>query len=659
MANPQPGAVARAPGLSIYLGAALVLGWLAADDVGFRDSGELGTAAFGLGVAHPTGFAADLLVLRLFSFLPLGHIAFRQNLAVALEAAAGLGLLAAICDVLARRLSIEDRAARIAGALLAVCALASWRTFFETAVAVEVYSLALLAALLAAYGVARGRRSAGLCCLVIGLAPGLHVTAGLFASVLLLGFSATLGGAAAVRFVRARLPMVAAGALIIAYLPLASVRDPALDWGDPETLGAVLAHLTAARIRSAYQGEMLTTDPAASLGVMVQLWELWPLLPLGLFALALGWGRRALAVLAPLGLLTVDLAYAVWINPMGAGDRQVGHMAGAGIALLGGLGAALLCSLAARRAWLRWAALLAVGGLALCLLLTFPRAELADGYAASELLGSGGALSAVPPRSVVLCSSDDACAGGLFALYVEGVRPDVDSAPAQHLWDHTVLRRLRSIPGLVASGHAQVRPEQRAALARETLRRLVSGPSPRPLLIDSAGPLRKAGLHVALDASVRVPLLTVLPLAQPERLSIDALARLDRMRVARLPGGAARGERAGSAWSQIYGAVGEQALGTSTAVRALRTAVWLTPLRAVAWTNLGVGLAASGDQAGARACAERAIVLEPGRATAWVNLARLVLAKDGVDAARRVLQLAEQAGVRDERLTRLAASLPR
>ena len=78
--------------------AVLVLSWLAFEDVGFRDAGELGTAAAGLGIAHPTGFGVDLLVLRALGFLPLGHHAFRQNLMVAWEAAAALGLLAELCD---------------------------------------------------------------------------------------------------------------------------------------------------------------------------------------------------------------------------------------------------------------------------------------------------------------------------------------------------------------------------------------------------------------------------------------------------------------------------------------------------------------------------------------------------------------------------------
>jgi tetratricopeptide (TPR) repeat protein len=659
MTDSEPAAVARAPGLSIWAGAALLLGWVAADDVGFGDAGEIGTAGFGLGVAHPTGFGLDLLLLRGVSLLPIGHIAWRQNLGIAIEAAAALGLLAAIGSSSARRLGVHDATARLAGALLCACALASWRTFFTTANAVEVYSLALAAALLCAYGVAQGGRAAGLCCLVLGFAPGLHVTAGLFALLLLAGWLMLPAPRRVVRFVSVRAPVVLAGALIIAYLPLASLRNPAVDWGDPETFGRVFAHLSAARIRNAYHAEMLTSDSAASLGLLSQLLELWPVLPLALVALVIGWRRRRLVVLAPLALLTADCAYALWINPMGVIDRQVGHMAGACLALLGGLGAAVLCSLAAkaRSKWPRWLALLATAALAVTLLGRLPRVALSAGYAESELLGSGGPLARVAPRTLLLCFTDDACAGALFALDVEAVRPDVDVAPAQHLWDATILRRLEGFARLSSLPGREIAPAQRRAAANFALRMLVTGAQPRPVLLEASAPLRLAGLSVSVAASENVPYLRALPAGARPTFPSDALTRLDRMRQGRLGSAQPGAERARSAWSAAYDTLGAQAVGSQIAVSALRTAVAIAPERAVAWTNLGVALEATGDSAGAIACAMRAIGLEPGRSTAWVNLLRLHLARRDPAAARHVLELANRAGVRDPRISEIAREL--
>jgi len=51
--------------------------------VSFFDSGELITAAYSLGVAHPPGYPLYTLVSWIFTFLPLGNIAYRVNLASA------------------------------------------------------------------------------------------------------------------------------------------------------------------------------------------------------------------------------------------------------------------------------------------------------------------------------------------------------------------------------------------------------------------------------------------------------------------------------------------------------------------------------------------------------------------------------------------------
>ena len=44
------------------------------------DSGELITACYGLGIAHPPGYPLFTLLGKLFTFLPLASIAFRVNI---------------------------------------------------------------------------------------------------------------------------------------------------------------------------------------------------------------------------------------------------------------------------------------------------------------------------------------------------------------------------------------------------------------------------------------------------------------------------------------------------------------------------------------------------------------------------------------------------
>jgi tetratricopeptide (TPR) repeat protein len=661
----------RGPGLLVFALVAPLLCLLALEDVGFRDSGELGTAAQILGVAHPTGFGIDLLALRLAALLPLGHIAWRQNLAVALEASAALALLAALCDRLARRVAIEGLSARYAGAALAVATLATWPTFIATAISVEVYSLALAAVLLAAHGVARGGRHASLVCVVVGFAPGLHVTAGAFAALILAG--ALLLAPERWRAWAHRLPLICAGALIVSYLPLASLRDPALDWGDPESAGSVLAHLSAARIRSAFHGEMLVSNAKAAAQVFAQLGEMWPALPFALVAIARCWRRWPRVVLAPVALLALDLAYACFVHPMGIEARQVGHVAGASLALLAGLGMAQLSAwLATRAPKLTWFGPLSAAALIGLALLRVPRAELRDGHAAAEWLGSAGPIATLPPRAVLLCWSDDACAAGLFASLVERVRPDLDIAPAQHLWDSTVRRRLEGLPAIAGFGLGRTEPDERSALNQLVMRSMLDAASPRPIFLESAAALRAAGIERPIAIDTHAPYLqlplsdTQLPANAASRtapvitaplVTAAALARLGVMRAARCDPGEPHSEHARFIWSRAYGELGAAALGTPLAVEALRAAAELTPKRADAWTNLGVAFERVDDAPNAIAAAVAAIELDPQGATPWVNLIRLQLRHRDKRSAERTLQAAQRAGAEDLRLSELAAHL--
>lgn len=650
----EPQSRAWSPGFVPFAVAAVAAGWLAADDVGFRDAGELGAAGFRLGVAHPTGFACDLLLLRAASLVPLGHIAFRHNALIALQAALCLGLLAQIAIELLDRLGVQSRAARWVAAVVAAGALCGWATFERTALTTEVYTLALLLVALAAFGVVRGGRARALPLCVVGLAPGLHVTAGLYALLLAVASCAGLGRRA-LRFVLTRAPGAVACALAIAYLPLASLRNPPIDWGDPETPARVLAHLTAARIRSAYHAEMLGAAPDFMYSIAAQWLELWPALLLALCAFVLGLRKDRVALLGPAALIAADLAYAAWINPMGAGDRQVGHAAGAALVVLAGLGAALLCARMPARVQPFAAALLIAGGAFLPLRL--PAGELADGYAASELVGSGGPLAQVPPRSIVVCSDDDACAGGFFALYVEQVRPDVSVVPAQHLWDPTVRRQLY---GTSLKRAREPTVDERAAVADAVLRRLASGQEPRPVLFTDADSWTRAHAAGSPHASSLVPYVQ----RDPARVGAAALlAALDARATARFAtsGRAAviRGPHARAAWSTAYGVLGKTVLGSAprAAVAALQRAAQLDPERVTAWSNLGVALEAIGELRAAEQSYLRAIALDPSRPTPWVNVARLRARAGQRASALTSIRAAHANGVQDPRLSQLEQEL--
>ncbi len=637
------------------------LAWLAGADVAPGDSGEIGTAAYLLGVAHPTGFPLDLLVLRLASFLPLGSIAWRQSVAVGLISAAVLAALAQLTLGLSRRSGVSSAGAGAAGATVAVCGLLCFGTFLGSALGVEVYSTALLLVEAAALTLLAGPVAAAAGWTLFGLALGAHVTAGYLMLPLLMAALLARPAAARARYLRLRMPLLLLTAAIIAYLPLAARRDTAADWGDPETLGRLFEHLTAARIRSSFSHEMFHSGGAPSFLLAQQLGEHPWLLPAALLGLVGLLTRARAAALVLLSVLTLDLAYAVWVNPMGIAERQLGHASGAALCLLAGVGVAQLGQ------WLlRWrgGALLGfgvAGALALATFWNTPWPAHADAYVTAERLGSGSPLSALPPRAAYVCTSDSACAGALFAVYVEAARPDVAVAPGQHLWDATVLRRLTSLPSLQALAPAQpLAPTQRRALVERVLRALLADPLRRPLVFESEEPLRRAGGSVPLRPLAAAPFLVAGTPSPYARSATAAQRTLNAALHARFGAAGPPTAAARLQWSGAYDELGKVALHADdigAAVAAESRAVALAPARAVGLSNLGVALEAAGSFERALEVTRRAVLAAPERPAAWVNLIRLEGRLHGMSAARDTLNAARLAGVRDPRLDALARAL--
>ncbi|MCG8557732.1 MAG: tetratricopeptide repeat protein [Proteobacteria bacterium] len=640
-----------------------VYGCFAFAGVGFRDSGEIGAAAFRLGVAHPTGFAANMLLFRLAAYLPLGTNAWRQNLAVALTAAAALALVAELTSRLARRTGVTAALPRLAGALVAAAALGAWGTFSSSALSVEVYASALLLLGLGCLGaLAAGSRKYWIA-LGMGLAPSIHMMCALPLLALWLARALPL-----VQPVRPRVWLVGGvallcSALLVVYLPLASLRDPPLDWGDPETLAAFWQHLTAARIRAAYAGQMLGAATPPWMVLAAQLGQLWLLLPLaaaGLWLLARA--ERRLALLA-FCLLSLDLAYALWVNPMGVADRQVGQLAGAVVCVLGGLAVAR----ALGRTW-SWApgrpgGLLLTGLLGVWVASPFAKLDLLQSSIWDELHGGGGPLSKLPPRAVLVCYSDDVCAGALFALHADGVRPDVAVVAAQHLWDPVTVRSLTGLSALARWGGVPAPPAgQRPARVRAALAALLETGVPRPVRWESDEPLRASGLQASLTTSSSVPFLRAHPDLPDSGHARQHLVKLDRLRTARLGTCVPRSRLAQHAWAATYGrfargALGEQHL--TTALLALERAITLAPDRPQAWTNLGLVHARAGNLRAALDAYQRALELDPSRAAVWVNLIALELSAGDSTGARRALELALDLGIQDRRLQELRSRLYR
>ena len=203
------------------------------------DSGELTTAAYTLGVAHPPGYPLFTLLGKAFCFLPWGSVAWRVNLfsAVCNSLAAVLLLLTV------RQWTGDALSGFVAGGLFAFSPLA-WRY----AVVAEVFSLnnffvCLLFYLATRYLQENNRRIAVIAVFVFALGLSNHHTL-LFYGIPLCVWMFVKGG---LDLVRGKSLAVFAGVSVMGllpylYLPIAGSFWRINSWGDPTTLHGFFHH---------------------------------------------------------------------------------------------------------------------------------------------------------------------------------------------------------------------------------------------------------------------------------------------------------------------------------------------------------------------------------------------------------------------------------
>jgi len=280
-----------------------------------EDSGDLLTAAYILGIPHPTGYPLFVLLGRVFSLTMPGSLAFRITLVSLFSCC-----LAAVFLFLSLARLFRSGIG-LASAAFASLALGFSLYFWSEAVVAEVYALNVLFLSLSAYFLIRwtypdrpdSRPSAYLLlsAYLLGLSFANHmlsVVALLFAGILVLAgpgrqrLSLAVFLAAAGFFV---LPLT-----LYAYLPVRSLRNPELDWGNPETWHQFKWLVTGEQYRFRFMAQPLSQ-------AISRLWPGpflaagWPVLFLstvGVFSRKLGGALRAalIAVIAA-DLLTILL----------------------------------------------------------------------------------------------------------------------------------------------------------------------------------------------------------------------------------------------------------------------------------------------------------------------------------------------------------------
>jgi len=406
------------------------------------DSAELSAAAVRLGSAHPTGFPLCMVGAKLASLFPVGELAFRINLfSAACAALAVLWLARLVAEV------GQNDGAAVAGGVVAGGTLGISLTFFRQATVAEVYAptAAMIAlALLLFHRLLRDRdaRAGLLLTVVCGLGLATHVSFALAGPVVAVFFLVRV-------YHGARWPLVAPVLLVCVaasaylYLPVRSAtgRTAAVDWGQPRTASALVAHMTGARIRHSFSSEraaarqsaadqMRSSNPAVvrhnAAAFADSLSEQLALILVAAFGgvVWLARRRRTRWLLAALAVVVVgDVIYSFWVNPMGMVDLQNGVPAALGLCAFAGLGVAWFA-----RAFGR-AAPFAGGAVAFIFIVASGLVSWQSVRAARSgdlpRRWSEAALGAMPPHGVVLTTTDSTSAGVLFLTAAEGARPDI------------------------------------------------------------------------------------------------------------------------------------------------------------------------------------------------------------------------------------------
>ncbi len=430
------------------------------------DCGELASAAYSLGITHPTGYPVWTMLAHGWSLVfPFGTFIWRLNVLSAL-----IGMAAVGCVFLAARALGHSRpTALVCGGVFAFST-----TFWQQCLFAETYSLTACycAALLglAFRWQARGCRPADLS--PLALAYGFAMTNGQINTLFLPGFLMfVLWCDPSLRLLRSsdtrrrwlRLMGLAVLPLLsYAYLPLRAKAHPAVNWGDPSTPFAFWYHVTG----RAYAPLMFhSTLSQVKLTFLVWARHLngefaWPLVALAIYGLCV-LARRAPQSAALLGwVILADVGFVV--NYQIYNHYIYFLPCYIALALLLGAGADDLAQkIITRVSPEKKRGFEAFGAACLLLLIPFQavahwqRNDLSQAWACHDY--GRNILASVPPHGILADNGEDTSQASMIYLQtVEHFRPDVTLIQCQVLgalydahygrwanlwyWDHLTRR---------------------------------------------------------------------------------------------------------------------------------------------------------------------------------------------------------------------------
>ncbi len=205
------------------------------------DSPMLQAAVPTLGIGHPTGYPTYMMLTHLFTYLPVGDVAYRVNLASAVYGVAAVAAVYTAGLLLGRRV-----VAAAAGSL----AFGFSEAFWSQAVIAEVYTLnalfvALFLLLLLLWRDRRDDRILLVASSLAGLSLTHHLSSGLLVPAGLVFVALVDRGVfSRGRFLLAGIGSFALGLLPLLYLPIRAMMGAPLNEADPSTPGRFLNLVT-------------------------------------------------------------------------------------------------------------------------------------------------------------------------------------------------------------------------------------------------------------------------------------------------------------------------------------------------------------------------------------------------------------------------------
>lgn len=414
------------------------------------DGGEMITAAYVLGVAHPPGFPLHTLLGKVMTLLPWGSVAWRVN------------LLSALCDATAAALlaSAVYRATRSAPCgILAGLGFAFSSVVWPYAVTAEVFALNnLFAAGLVALSVLaleEPRRWLVPTAFWCGLGLSNHQT--------LVFYAAPLGLVLLVKVRRELTPRLAiyaalaaaCGLLPYAHLWIAGRAQPLLAWGNTSTLKGVFDHILRVDYGSLNLGSLEVTE-APRLGPrLVILWSR--------FGLSTFWVGPVLVGAALVSLRRPDRRFAaLWLCAVvfyvlvfdSLANLRLGDLLHVTVEdrftqqTVVALSALMGIGLAAATGRVRVLSWLVGLGLPIALVVANHSAMDQRGNVFFEHYGEA-ILTSMPRDAILLITSDEAVGSVNYLQLVRGVRPDVRVIPTGHLqqpWLQSLEQAYSAVP---------------------------------------------------------------------------------------------------------------------------------------------------------------------------------------------------------------------